>query len=233
MNSQPSSAAVFLIDDDPSFRAAVGRLLKAGGYALELFSSATEFLSQATAERRGCIVVDLQMPGLNGLEFQEALSKTTNPIPLIFLSAHGDIPASVRAVKQGAEDFLTKPVKKDTLFAAIERALAREAVERRQRADHESVRSRFGRLTPREREVLTHVLAGKLNKQIAVTLGTSERTIKAHRANIMAKLQVDSVAQLVHLAHEAGAGRECGRRTDIGNTSRTHIGNRCLSCPWG
>jgi FixJ family two-component response regulator len=150
------------------------------------------------------MIVDLKMPGLGGLELQEALGKAGNPLPLVFLTGHGDIPASVHAMRQGAEDFLTKPVKKKALFDAVERALARDARERAQRARQRELRARFDALTPREREVLTHVLSGQLNKQVAGDLGTSGRTIKAHRANIMAKLGVQSVAELARLAQEAG-----------------------------
>jgi len=144
------------------------------------------------------------MPGPSGLDLQNALAKGENPLPIIFLTGQGDIPASVHAIKQGAEDFLTKPVKKEILFAAIERALARDARERAQRVRHCELRARFDTLTPREREVLAHVVSGQLNKQIAGDLDASERTIKAHRANIMAKLQVQSVAELVRMAQEAG-----------------------------
>jgi len=138
------------------------------------------------------------------LDLQDALIKGESPLPIIFLTGQGDIPASVHAIKQGAEDFLTKPVKKEILFAAIERALARDGHERGERARHRELRARFETLTPREREVLAHVVSGQLNKEIASDLDASERTIKAHRANIMAKLQVQSVAELVRLAQEAG-----------------------------
>jgi FixJ family two-component response regulator len=138
------------------------------------------------------------------LDLQEALAKAEHPLPVIFLTGHGDIPTSVHAMREGAEDFLTKPVKKEILFPAIQRALARDAQERAQRARHRELRAIFDALTPREREVLAHVLTGQLNKQIAGDLDASERTIKAHRANLMAKLQVQSVAELVRLAQEAG-----------------------------
>ena len=201
----PSPPAVFVIDDELSFLTALARLLRAGGYEVKSFTSAARFLQNLPpADVPGCVIVDLQMPGLSGLELQEALTKVDNPLPLIFLTGHGNIPTSVRAMRQGAEDFLTKPVKKQDLFDAVRRALARDAKEREQRARRQALRARFDALTPREREVLTHVLSGQLNKQIAGDLGASERTIKAHRANIMAKLRVRSVAELAHLAHEAG-----------------------------
>lgn len=154
----------------------------------------------------GCLIVDLHMPGPSGLDLQQALLKADHPLPLIFLTGHGDIPASVQAVKQGAEDFLTKPVRKEVLFAAIERALAREARERQSRLRRQEIKARFNSLTPREREVLEHVVQGRLNKQIAADLETSERTIKAHRANLMAKLEVQSVAELVRLVQEGATG---------------------------
>jgi two-component system, LuxR family, response regulator FixJ len=196
---------VYVVDDDTSFLTAVTRLLRAGGYEVKTFTSAARFLqSLPPADSAGCVIVDLQMPGLSGLELQKALTKENNPLPLVFLTGHGDIPTSVHAMRQGAEDFLTKPVKKEALFGAVRRALARDDQERAQRVRRRELSARFDRLTPREREVLTHVLSGQLNKQIADDLDASERTIKAHRANLMAKLKVQSVAELAHLAHEAG-----------------------------
>ena len=198
---------VSVVDDDPSFLTAVTRLLRAGGYGVKAYASATGFLRHPPpADSPGCVIVDLQMPDLSGLEMQKALASENHPLPLIFLTGHGDIPTSVHAMRHGAEDFLTKPVKKQVLFDAVQRALARDAKERAQRAHQRKLRARFDALTPREREVLVHVLSGQLNKQVAGDLGTSERTIKAHRANIMAKLEIQSVAELAHLAHEAGFG---------------------------
>jgi two-component system, LuxR family, response regulator FixJ len=195
---------VFIVDDDASFRNAMERLLRAGGYAVQSFASATEFLESARTDAPGCVLLDLQMPGPSGLDLQSTLSRRENPLPIVFLTGQGDIPASVQAMRAGADDFLTKPVKKAVLFPAIERALARDARDRAQRTRRRELRARFDALTPREREVLAHVLSGQLNKQIADDVHASERTIKAHRANLMAKLQVQSVAELAHLAHEAG-----------------------------
>ena len=196
---------IHIVDDDASFRNAVSRLVRAAGHEVRCYPSAVEFLAASVAAScPGCILVDLHMPGPSGLDLQQELAKAEHPLPVIFLTGHGDIPSSVRAMREGAEDFLTKPVKKEVLFPAIERALARDAQERRQRARRRELRARFDTLTPREHEVLAHVLSGQLNKQVAGDLDTSERTIKAHRANLMAKLQVHSVAELVHLAHEAG-----------------------------
>jgi FixJ family two-component response regulator len=200
----PPPPIIHIVDDDASFRNAISRLLHAGGYAMQTFVSATEFLQSARTDAPGCVLLDLQMPGPSGLDLQKVLAQSENPLPVIFLTGHGDIPTSVRAVRAGADDFLTKPVKKEILFHAIDRALARDAQERGQRARRRELRTRFDTLTPREREVLAHVLSGQLNKQIAVDLDASERTIKAHRASLMAKLQMQSVAELAHLAHEAG-----------------------------
>ena len=200
---------IFVVDDDASFRNAIERLLRAGGYAVQVFASATEFMQSARGNAPGCVLLDLHMPGPSGLDLQSALVQSENPLPIVFLTGRGDIPASVHAMKAGAEDFLTKPVKKDILFPAIERALARDAQEREQRTRRRKLRARFDTLTPREREVLTHVLSGQLNKQIAVDVAAAERTVKAHRANLMAKLQVQSVAELTQLAYEAGfAGKQ-------------------------
>ena len=199
-------AIIHVVDDDASFRNAIARLLRVGGYDVQTYASATEFLQSALTDAPGCVLLDLRMPGPSGLDVQSALARSEHPLPIIFLTGHGDIPTSVRA---GADDFLTKPVKKGILFPAIERALARDAQERGHRAHQRELRARFDSLTPREREVLGHVLSGQLNKQTAVELDASERTIKAHRANLMTKLQVQSVAELAHLAHEAGlVGRQ-------------------------
>jgi len=199
---------VFVVDDDASFRNAISRLIRAAGYPVQSYSSAEEFLAASPGASPGCVLLDLRMPGPSGLDVQNALARSEHPLPIIFLTGHGDIPTSVRAVRAGADDFLTKPVRKDVLFAAIERALARDAQERRQRTRRRELRTRFDALTPREREVLAHVLSGQLNKQIAADVEASERTVKAHRANLMAKLQVQSVAELAHLAHEAGISSE-------------------------
>jgi FixJ family two-component response regulator len=208
MKAHPSAPAprptVFVVDDDLSFRQAIERLVRTGGYAVHTFASATEFLQFTRPDVPGCVVLDLDMPGLSGLDLQSALVGVHNPLPIVFLTGKGSIPTTVQAMRAGAEDFLTKPTSKKVLFAAIERALARHAQGREQQARRRELLGRFDALTPREREVLTHVLSGRLNKQIAAELNASERTIKMHRANLMAKLQVQSVAELARLAHEAG-----------------------------
>ncbi len=197
-------ATVFVVDDDASFRTAVTRLLRAAGYEVRGYASASEFLAAGPDDAPGCVLVDLRMPGESGLDLQSALAQAENPMPVILLTGHGDIPTTVDAMRHGAVDFLTKPVKKEILYDAVERALARDADERKHRARIGELRACFEALTPREREVLAHVIAGKLNKQIAFDLDISERTIKAHRASIRDKLGVDSVAQLVRLAEALG-----------------------------
>ncbi len=195
---------VHVVDDDASFRNAVTRLLRAGGYDVKCYSSASEFSSARTGEMPGCILLDLHMPGPSGLQLQETLCHVDNSLPIIFLTGQGDIPSSVHAIKRGAEDFLTKPVNKEKLFSAIERALARDARDRVRRSHLRELRARYETLTPREREVLSSVIAGKLNKQIADDLGTVERTVKAHRAKVMEKMQVTSITDLVRAASALG-----------------------------
>lgn len=195
---------VHLVDDDGSFLTAMSRLLRAAGFAVQTHSSPTGFLADRPRDTPGCVVVDLEMPGLNGLELQERLAMEEEPIPVVFLSGHGDIPASVRAMRQGAEDFLTKRAPKAEIVGAIERAIAHDALLRSQRARLRDLRAPFVSLTPREREVIAHVLAGRLNKQIAGELQIDERSVKRHRTGIMSKLGAGSVAELAHMVHEAG-----------------------------
>jgi len=195
---------VHLVDDDASFLGALSRLLRAAGFAVRTYSSSSGFLTERPRDTPGCAVVDLEMPGLNGLELQQRLAAEQEPMPVVFLTGHGDIPASVRAMRQGAEDFLTKRAPKADLIAAIERALARDALLRSQRARLRELRAPFESLTPREREVLGHVLAGRLNKQIGAALGVDERSVKRHRTSLMSKLRVGSVAELTHLVDESG-----------------------------
>lgn len=195
---------IFIVDDDASFLRSLSRLLRAAGYTIQAFGSALEFLDRADAQMPGCVVADLQMPGLNGLALQEALGRSANPMPVIFLTGQGDIPTTVRAMQQGAVDFLTKRAPKEDLLAAVERALRRNAGEREKREHLRALRDRFDDLSERELEVLGHVLRGKLNKQIAADLRINERTVKLHRTSITRKLQVHSVAELARLAVEAG-----------------------------
>ncbi|MEI6260090.1 MAG: response regulator transcription factor [Deltaproteobacteria bacterium] len=195
---------VRIVDDDASFLTAVARMLRASGFAVKTFDSAAEFLVQPELDVPGCVLVDLQMPGLSGLDLQEALAKEGHRLPVIFLTGHGDIPTTVQAMRRGAEDFLTKRAPKEDLLDAVKRAIDRDVRERAKRARLESLRKRFTMLTPREHEVLQHVVQGKLNKQIAYDLGIHERTVKLHRTAIKTKLNVDSTAELTKLWLEFG-----------------------------
>jgi FixJ family two-component response regulator len=199
---------VFLVDDDAGVLKALSRLLRARGYAVMAFTSPQAFLADHEASIPGCAVFDISMPGLDGLELQQALTAGGSQRPVIFLTGKGDIPTSVRAMKAGAIDFLTKPVNDDDLLAAIARAEKEDGTTRRASAELDSINARFAILTPREREVMTHVIAGRLNKQIAGDLGTVEKTIKVHRGRVMEKLGVRSVADLVRLAEKAGISRK-------------------------
>ena len=198
------SDTIFVIDDDASFLKSLSRLLCAVGYTVRAFQSAGEFLEQLSPEISGCVVADLQMPGMDGLKLQQALAKTVNPLPIIFLTGQGDIPSSVSAMRSGAEDFLTKRAPKEDLLAAIGRALERDKTERIKRSHLHDLRRRLDVLSERELEVLSHVVRGKMNKEIAADLNINERTVKLHRTNITRKLKVHSVAELTSLAAEAG-----------------------------
>lgn len=198
-----ATGAVFVIDDDASFLKSVSRLLSAVGYTVHAFESAEEFLERLAPETSGCVVADLQMPGMDGLKLQRALAKAANPLPIIFLTGQGDIPTSVSAMRGGAEDFLTKRSPKEDLLEAVERALERDRVERKERGRLNDLRQRFGELSERELEVLSHVVRGKMNKEIAADLNINERTVKLHRTNITRKLKVHSVAELTRLADDA------------------------------
>jgi FixJ family two-component response regulator len=199
-----AACTVFVVDDDVSFLRSLSRLLTATGYLVESYSSAADFLGRPQPERPGCVVADLQMPGTNGLQLQEALGKSAHPLPVIFLTGQGDIPTTVSAMRGGAEDFLTKRAPKDELLAAVERALARDARERSQRQRQLELKKRFESLSSREKEVLSHVVQGKMNKEIADALAINLRTVKLHRTNITRKLKVQSVAELTRLADETG-----------------------------
>lgn len=201
---RPAQPIIHVVDDDASFRTAVTRLLRAAKYEVRGYASASEFFDSEPCADPGCILVDLKMPRVSGLDLQESLARMEEQLPIIFLTGHGDIPASVRAVKAGAVDFLTKPVPREKLLRAIQNALDVDAQNRAARSVLHGLQSRYENLTQREREVLAHVISGKLNKEIAFDLGTSERTIKAHRASIMAKLDMESVAELVRFAEVLG-----------------------------
>jgi FixJ family two-component response regulator len=198
---------VFLVDDDPGVLKGMSRLLRARGYDVRSYASPQAFLADHDSAVPGCAVLDVAMPGLDGLALQQALTDSGVHRPVIFLTGKGDIPTSVRAMKAGAIDFLTKPVSSDVLLEAIARAEKTDAEARRHRAELAAIEAKLATLTPREREVLTHVAAGRLNKQIAGDLGTVEKTIKVHRSRMMEKLGVRTVADLVRLAEKAGVGR--------------------------
>ena len=195
---------VFIVDDDVSFLRSLSRLLRAAGFHVVVHESAAEFLAALKPDLDGCVITDLLMPGMDGMALQAALRNAGSALPIVFLTGHGDIPASVQAMRGGAEDFLTKHAPKEDLIAAVNRALARNEQGRTERARLQALRQPFELLTDREREVLRHVLQGKLNKQIADDLGIHERTVKLHRTHITRKLQVHSVAELAHLVQEAG-----------------------------
>jgi FixJ family two-component response regulator len=196
--------AIHVVDDDKSFRTAISRLLKASGYEVAEYESAASLLRAVETIRPGCIILDVQMPTLGGLQLQQELARLSRSWPIIFVTGHGDIPTSVRAIKAGAEDFLAKPVSRQILLEAIERALARFAASQQIEKQLSSFRSLVSTLTPRESEVFALMIRGKLNKQIAFQLGTSERTIKAHRHMVMDKLKVQSFAEAVSIAERVG-----------------------------
>jgi RNA polymerase sigma factor (sigma-70 family) len=199
-----SPPLIHVVDDDQSFRSAVGRMLRMCNFDVALYESADQLLGKPLRPQRGCILLDVQMGGLNGLELQDRLARLGNALPIIFLTGHGDIPTSVRAIKAGAEDFLSKPVSTATLQEAIQRALERYDAAREKHQQLDALRSRIAALTPRESEVFDLVVRGKLNKQIAYQLGTSVRTVKAHRHSVMQKLQVRSIAEATSIAERLG-----------------------------
>ena len=197
-------AIVHVVDDDESMRASLARLLGGAGFAVTCYATAEEFVEVAGPETTGCILLDLRLPGASGLELQDALAARQCAAPVVFLTAHGDVPSSVRAMKHGACDFLQKPVMADTLLAAVGSALARDAAARKERAELEQLQALAGALSEREREVWLRVARGQLNKQIAFDLGIVERTVKLHRASTMRKLRAASTADLVRIAHRLG-----------------------------
>ena len=196
---------VHVIDDDASFRRAIERRLKLAGYDVETYSSAQQLLDRLPGtEQPGCILLDVQMPGLSGLDLQSHLIERGSILPIVFVTGYADTPATVRAIKAGAEDFLTKPASSALLIDAIERAMARYESAHDQRNELNSLRGLAATLTPRERQVFNLIVRGKINKQIAHELGTTERTVKAHRHQVMEKMQVESLAELVSNAERLG-----------------------------
>ncbi|WP_027233211.1 response regulator [Phyllobacterium sp. UNC302MFCol5.2] len=194
---------IYLVDDDERVLRALNRLLASAGYEVATYANAEDFLDQHCPERPGCAVVDLNLPGLNGFGIQDAFSSANIERPVIFLTGHGDIPTTVRAMKAGAIDFLTKPVDAPALLAAVDTALAQDERSRHDGQQRKSFEQRLATLTPREREVLDHVVTGQLNKQIAGDLGTVEKTIKVHRSRMMVKMDVKTIAELVRLVTQA------------------------------
>ena len=195
---------IFIVDDDPSVRKSLTRVMTSAGYAVQAFASAREFLTREPFTGPGCLVLDVRMPGLSGLDLQEALAGESHRIPIVFITGHGDISMSVKAMKSGAADFLTKPYDVEQLLAAVDRAVTKDVKALGEEGRTAEILERIGQLTPREMEVFALVVTGMLNKQIAGELGIGEKTVKVHRARVMEKMQAGSVAELVRLADRAG-----------------------------
>jgi RNA polymerase sigma factor (sigma-70 family) len=201
--SEPAST-VYVVDDDPSVRRAIKRLVESVGLEVELFESPQEFLSGRHPDVTSCLVLDIRLPGFSGLDFQRQLAQANIPIPIIFITAHGDIPMTVRAMKAGAVEFLTKPFRDQDLLDAIQAGLERDRERREREAEIVVLRERFESLTPREREILPLIVSGLLNKQIAAEIGTSETTVKVHRGQLMRKMAAESLPDLVRMAEKIG-----------------------------
>ena len=195
---------VFIIDDDPSVRKGLSRLLRSVGEAVETFSSAEEFLARKRFDGVGCIILDVQMPGLSGMDLQSELCKAEYSMPIVFITGHGDIPMSVDAMRKGAIHFLTKPIDDNDLLKAIREAIDKDRMAKAEQTEVQDIRRRINLLTQREYEILRYVITGMLNKQIAFTLKIAEKTVKIHRGRVMGKLRINSVAELVRLAEKAG-----------------------------
>ena len=202
--SDVADATIHVIDDEASVRTALSRLLTASGFRVAAYESAAQFLDRSFNDSYGCILLDVNMPGLSGIELQEQLHQSRCTLPIIFLTGHGDIPMSVRAIKAGAEDFLAKPIDKNGLLDAVGRALERSRKAHQRQGHTQELEARLASLTAREQEVFNLLILGMLNKQIAFELGNTERTVKAHRHSIMEKMQVKSVAELVVIATQLG-----------------------------
>jgi FixJ family two-component response regulator len=202
------SPTVFIIDDDPGVLTSLARLLRVKGLLVEAYDSAEAFLARRDPQAPGCLLLDVNLPGLDGLELQRRLAETGGALPVVFLTGHGDIPTTVRAMKGGASDFLTKPVAPETLLAAVRAAIEADTFARQKGADLVQLEQRFSSLKPREREVFEALAVGKLNKQIAADLGLVEQTVKFHRARLMERMQVKTTAELMLVAARLGIGRE-------------------------
>jgi FixJ family two-component response regulator len=199
-----AQATVFVVDDDASVRRALARLIRSAGWNVEAFASAKAFLERMPHSETGCVVLDVRMPDMTGPELYDRLSERGHPFSVVFLTGHGEVPTSVQAMKKGAVDFLLKPVDDAILLQAIRVAVERHAAERAKEAQRQEIRARLARLSPREREVMEHVILGRMNKRIAADLGISEKTVKAHRGQVMEKMAVRSVAELVRICEAAG-----------------------------
>lgn len=195
---------IFVIDDDPSVRQSLESLIKSVGWRVRTYGSAQEFLGSGHLDAPGCIILDVRLPGLSGLDLQQALLRAKSHLPVIFITGHGDIPMSVQAMKAGAVEFLPKPFREQDLLDALKLALDRDRTTRQQRAELAALRARYDSVTPREQQVMGLLVTGLLNKEIAATLGVSEVTIKVHRSQIMQKMQADSLANLVRMAERLG-----------------------------
>jgi FixJ family two-component response regulator len=196
---------VFVIDDDPSVRRALGRLLRSAGFQVEVFANPAAFLERSPPDAPACLVLDVQMPGVSGLDLQQTLAQRHANLPIVFITGHGDIPMTVRAMKDGAVDFLPKPFHDEDLLAAVRQAIFKQTHARQTGAELAAIHRRADSLSPREREVMALVVSGMLNKQAGHQLGVSERTIKAHRARVMRKMRADSLAALVRMTERIGA----------------------------